>query len=72
MMASTHTSFSLFNSIDDKVPPRQAMDVYSAAKEKGFKDIELVIEEGKDHLYDRDPSIDMAVMYAFIKKYSTA
>jgi hypothetical protein len=48
------------------------MDVYSAAKAKGFKDIQLVIEEGKDHLYDRDPSIDMAVMYAFIKKYSTA
>lgn len=67
-----NTDTLLIYSIDDKVPPRQAIEVFNAAKTKGFKDVELVIEEGKDHLYDRDPAIDMAVMYEFINKHVTA
>lgn len=60
------------NSIDDKVPPRQAIDVYEAAKERGFKDVELIIEEGKDHLYDRDAKEEMKSLYAFLIKYAEA
>ena len=52
------------------MPPRQATDVYEAAKAKGYKEVELVIEDGKDHLYDRDANEDMASMYAFLTKYA--
>lgn len=57
-------------SIDDKVPPRQATDVYEALRAKGVQDVYMKIEEGKDHLYDREPSADMSGMYAFIRQHS--
>lgn len=52
------------------MPISQAEDVVSALQAKKFY-VEFVREEGKDHLYDRDPSEDMKEMYAFIKKFSS-
>lgn len=62
-------TFIVHGSIDDKVPLRQATDVYEALQSKGHKDVELVVEEGKDHLYDREPSANMGKMYAFIARH---
>lgn len=53
--------------IDDKVPISQAEDVLQALLARSI-DAELVREEGKDHLYDRDEAEDMAEMYSFIKR----
>lgn len=53
--------------IDDKVPISQAEDVLEALKGRGIE-AELVREEGKDHLYDRNEKEEMKEMYNFIKR----
>lgn len=40
-----------------------------ALKAKGAP-IEMVIEKGKDHLYDRDEKEQMTSMYEFIAKHA--
>lgn len=59
------------HSIDDKVPISQAQAVVSALQKRGIP-VEFVVEEGKDHLYDREPHERMEEVYAFVKKYATA
>jgi acetyl esterase/lipase len=53
--------------IDDKVPYSQAEDVVAAMQERGME-VEMVREDGKDHLYDKDESEEMKEMYSFIKR----
>jgi acetyl esterase/lipase len=52
---------------DDKVPISQAEDVLAALQKKGIE-AELVREEGKDHLYDRDEKEHLKEVYDFIKR----
>lgn len=56
--------------IDDKVPIDQAEEVYEALKRRNIP-VEMVREEGKDHLYDRDEVEHMAEVYAFIKRVTS-
>ncbi|PWN88860.1 alpha/beta-hydrolase [Acaromyces ingoldii] len=61
-------TYMVHGSIDDKVPPRQATDVAKAMEQKGLP-VEIDIEEGKDHLFDREPQEKLENMYAFIKRH---
>ena len=61
-------TYMVHGSIDDKVPPRQATDVAKAMEQRG-KPVEIDIEEGKDHLFDREPQEKLENMYAFIKRH---
>lgn len=63
-----HLLFALL-SIDDKVPISQAEDVVSAMKDTGLAPVEYVVEQGKDHLYDREPHEQMDEMYRFIAQH---
>lgn len=60
--------FIFFFSIDDKVPLRQAVDVADALNKRNLS-VELVIKEGRDHLYDQNPDEDMHELYSFLKKH---
>lgn len=53
--------------IDDKVPISQAEDVLKALRKKKI-DADLIVEHGKDHLYDRNGEEEMAEIYAFFKQ----
>jgi len=60
-------TFVVHGTIDDKVNIEQADDVVNAMKAKGLS-VEYERIEGADHLFDRDEKVDMAQMYAFVKK----
>lgn len=53
--------------IDDKVPISQAEDVLEALKKRNIV-ADLIREQGKDHLYDRNDEEEMTEMYSFIKR----
>ncbi|KAJ7576784.1 Alpha/Beta hydrolase protein [Mycena floridula] len=54
-------------SIDESVPPSQAIDVVKSMEEKGLA-VRFEYLEGLDHLFDRNPVCEMENMYAFMKE----
>lgn len=72
-------TYLIHGSIDDKVPPRQARDVFEALKAYGSEELGMngqdlsqwvVYEEreGLDHLFDREEAEEMKDMYEFVKR----